>query len=133
MSLGIYPVLNPPVPDASFDGLGEVLAMQFEVLDELASEHGITCLTTFADTREVPEDFDGPPEELERIMGQWDDWYPCRDGKLAFAALARLVTDNSSVAQRLEAPEAVAAELRAIASVLEIGERYGSQFRLEMS
>jgi len=107
--------------------------MQVEALDELASEHGITCLSAFADTREVPADFDGPPEELEQVMGRWEDWFACRDGRLAFEALAQLVIDTPSAAQRLEAPDAVAAELRAIADVLVIGERRGSQFRLEMS
>ena len=133
MSLGIYPVLNPPVPEATFDGLGEVLASQFEIIDELANEHGFTRLTAFADTREIPADFDGPPEDLEQVMGPWEDWFACRDGRVAFESLAQLVTDSPGVAQQLEAPDAVAAELRAFASALEIGERHGSQFRLEMS
>ena len=133
MSLGIYPVLNPRIPEAAFDGLGEALASQFEILDELANEHGITRFTAFADTREIPADFDGPPEELERIMGPWQDWFACREGRVGFESLAQLVTDNPAVAQRLEAPDAVAAELRAIVSVLAIGETRGSQFRLEMS
>lgn len=133
MSLGIYPVLNPPVPEATFDGLGEVLASQFEIIDEVASEHGLTRLTAFADTREIPADFDGPPEDLERVMGPWEDWFACRDGRAAFESLAQLVTDTPAVAQRLEAPDAVAAELRAIASALAVGEARGSQFRLEMS
>ena len=133
MSLGIYPVLNPPVAEAKLDGLGEVLAIQFEILDELASEHGLTRFTAFADSREIPVGFDGSPEDLERIMGPWKDWFACRDGRVAFEALAQLVTDRPAVAQRLEAPAAVTAELRAIASVLAVGERCGSQFRLEMS
>jgi hypothetical protein len=133
MSLGIYPVFNPPVPEAELDGLGEALASQFEILKELANEHGLTPLTAFADTREIPADFDGPPEDLERVMGPWEDWFACRDGRVAFEALAQLISDRPAVAQRLEAQAAMAAELRAIASVLAIGERCGSQFRLEMS
>ena len=133
MSLGIYPVFNPPVPEATLDGLGEILASQFETLDELASEHGLTPLAAFADTREIPADFDGPPEDLERVMGLWEEWFACREGRAAFESLAQLVSDSPAAAQRLEAPEAVAAELRAIGSALAVGERQGSQFRLEMS
>ncbi len=66
-------------------------------------------------------------------MGPWEDWFACRDGRAAFESLAQLITDRPAVAQRLESPEAVATELHAIASALAVGERCGSQFRLEMS
>jgi hypothetical protein len=66
-------------------------------------------------------------------MGPREDWFPCRDGIVAFESLARLITDTPTAAQRLESPEAVVEELRAIARVLAAGERNGSRFRLEMS
>ena len=133
MSLGIYPVFNPPVPEAKFDGLGEVLAMQFEALDALAREHGITSLTSFGDTREVPADFDGPPEDLEQVMGPWEHWFACHEGRLAFEALARLINTDPAAAQSLKAPDAVVHELLGIAQALSVGETRGAQFRLEMS
>jgi hypothetical protein len=133
MSLGIYPVFNPPTPAAKFEGLGEVLALQFDALDKLARTHGLTSLYAFADTREVPADFDGHPEDLEQIMGKWEDWFPCHDGRLAIEALARLITSDTAAAESLESPEAVAHELRGIAQALFVGETEGAQFRLEMS
>ena len=133
MSLGIYPVFNPPVPEARFEGGGEVLAMQFAALDELASGQGITRLSAFGDTREVPADFDGPPEDLEQIMGRWEDWFDCHEGRLAFEALAQLINTDPAAAQSLELPDAVVQELRGIARALSVGEIKGAQFRLEMS
>ena len=133
MSLGIHPVFNPPVPEAKFAGLGEVLAMQFEALDELASKHGITSLTAFGDRREVPADFDGPPEELEKVIGPWEHWFACHEGRLAFEALAQLINTNPAAAQSLKSPLAVVQKLRGIAQALSVGEIKGAQFRLEMS
>lgn len=133
MSLGIYPAFNPPVPEAKFDGLGELLAMQFEALDQLATDHGVTRLTAFADVREIPEDFDGSPEELERVMGPWNDWFACCDGRVAFEELARIIADDSAAAEQLESPELLVEELRSIARALVVGESKGARFRLEMS
>ena len=133
MSLGIYPVFKPRVPEAAFDGLGESLAAEFEALDKFADEHGLVRLASFTDTRQVPEDFDGPPEELEKVMGPWEDCFSCSDGQLAFEALARLVTTNTAVSRALETPEAVAAELLSIAQALAVGEAHHARFRLEMS
>ncbi len=107
--------------------------MQFEALDELASEHGITSLTAFGDTRQVPADFDGPPENLERAIGPWEDWFACHEGRLAFEALVQLITSDPAAAQSLESPDAVVQELRGIARALSVGETRGAQFRLEMS
>jgi len=133
MSLGIHPVFNPPVPEAKIAGLAEVLGMQFEALDESAGKHGITSLTAFGDRREVPADFDGPPEDLEQVMGPWEDWFACHEGRLAFEALARLINTDPAAAQSLKLSDAVVHELRGIAQALSVGETKGAQFRLEMS
>ena len=132
MSLGIYPVFNPKVPELVFDG-GEALAAEFPALDELADRYNLARLTSFADTRVVPEGFDGPPEELEKVIGPWADWFPCGDGRVAFERLATLITDTPAAAQALQAPDAVAADLRALMQALAVGEAQGAQFRLEMS
>ena len=105
----------------------------YGALTELASKHGITSLTAFGDTREVPAGFDGPPEDLEQVMGPWEDWFSCYEGRLAFEALARLINTDPAAAQSLKSPDAVAQELRGIAQALSIGEIKGAQFRLEMS
>ena len=134
MSLCIYPVFNPPVPDAAFEELGEVLACDIEAIEQVAEEHGITGLMmAFGDTREIPEDFDGSPDELDDVLGPWDDWFCCRDGITAMEALADLIERNPAAAQSLESPESVAGELRSIARVLGLAHAEGAQFRLEMA
>lgn len=133
MSLGIYPVFNPPVAEADFDGLGEALAAEFETLDELAEAHGITRLTAFSDTREVPEDFEGDPDELAEMLGPWEDWFSCRDGLQAMEGLISLIKNNTDVSDELEDAQGVLEELRAIVSALGVADDAGADFRLEMS
>jgi hypothetical protein len=133
MSLSIYPVFNPAASETEFEGLGEILALEFGTLDELAEEYSLTSLTAFADTREVPEDFDGPPEDLEELLGPWEDWFACPDGQAAAEALAELIADDPDIAGRLKTPEAVIQELRSLAQALETAGIKGARFRLELS
>lgn len=133
MSLSIYPVFNPPVPEVDFDGLGEVLAQEFEMLAELAEEQDLTSLTNFADTRELPADFDGSSDDLDDLMGPWADWFICQDGQAAAEALVTLIADDPEIAGRLEAPAAVIEELRSLAQALETAGAKGARFRLELS
>ena len=53
MSLGIYPQFDSKLKDATFSGLGEVLAANFEALDEIARSAKLTPFTAFADNRPV--------------------------------------------------------------------------------
>ena len=133
MSLGFYPVFNPPVPEAKFDGLGEVLASHFEVLDQLAEQHGLTRFTAYADTREVPEGFDGPPEDLAEALGPWEDWFSCEEGKTAFERLAELIDQNPDAARRLTSAKEIVEELRALGQSLAVAGPKGAKFRLEWS
>jgi hypothetical protein len=48
MSLGIYPVFEPKLSGTKFDGLGEVLAANFETLDKIARSAKLTPFTTFS-------------------------------------------------------------------------------------
>lgn len=133
MSLGIYPVFHPPVSDASFDSHGEDLALEFEALDELAEEYEIPALSSFGDTREIPEDFEGGPDELDELLGPCKEWFDCSQGIAAFESLARVILQNPDAAEALETPEAVADDLMALVEVLKIAKAQGAQFRLEMS
>jgi hypothetical protein len=49
MSLGVYPVFEAAIPSAKFSALGEVLAANFETLDEIAKDAALTPFTAFAD------------------------------------------------------------------------------------
>ena len=133
MSLGIYPGFEPGLHDAKFDALGEVLARSFPTLDKIADAYGLTRFTAFADNREVPDDFDGPPDELEELLGPWNEWFDPEKGRVAFRVLAKLIGSTPEVAKNLEDSEHVVEELEELVRVLEIAHKEGAKFQLEMS
>ena len=66
-------------------------------------------------------------------MGPWQDWFSCRDGQLAFEALASLIATNPAASQALNVPDAILAELLGLARALAVGADHHARFRLEMS
>jgi hypothetical protein len=133
MSLGIYPVFEPKSRGAKFAVLGEILAHNFEALDRIADAADLTQFTAFADTREVPADFDGSPEDLEDFLGPWTDWFDPATGRAAIQALVNHIKSNPAAAKRLDYPEDVVTELEQIVRVLAVAETEGVRFRLQMS
>ena len=83
--------------------------------------------------RELPEDFDGDPEEALEIMGPFDEWFDPAEGKAVFQALANVIKQKPKLAKTLEDPEAVVYELEELARVLAIAEKRKTKFHLEMS
>lgn len=47
---------------------GEYLIDALEDTDALAEVHGLRTLSSYADDREIPGDFDGDPAELAELM-----------------------------------------------------------------
>ena len=132
MGLLIYPVFQSAVPARETHTTGEFLAAKFTILDEIAEDHRLTPITAFADQREVPLGFDGPPWELDDILGPCGDWFPAQDGYAGLLALAELLRKRPDVALRLESAEAVVEELEDLAGQLAIAVKAGVPFRLEM-
>lgn len=130
MSLGIYPVFEPKLKGTEFEALGEVLARNFEAIDKVARSAKLTPFTAFADNRPIPDDFDGDPDELAEIMGEWTEWFDPAEGKIAMHALADHIKASPKAAKRLGG---VVAELEEMARVLAVAESEGVRFRLEMS
>jgi hypothetical protein len=133
MSLGIYPVFDPNLIGTKFEALGEVLFSNFEALDRIANAAKLKKLTTFTDTREVPADFDGPPDDLEDILGPWTDWFDPAEGRSTIQALALHIKSNPKVAKKLIQPAGVIEELLEMVRVLVIAENEGVRFRLQVS
>jgi DNA-binding PucR family transcriptional regulator len=111
---------------------GEFLARQYEVLDQIADIHGLRRLSSFTDPREVPEDWDRPPWELEEALGPSVEWFPASEGQGTFSELARLIRDEPEIAQTLDSPELIVDELEDLARILEVAARVKGKFRLEM-
>ena len=133
MSLGIYPVFQSKLKGTKFDALGEVLAANFEALDKIARAAKLTPFTAFADNRPIPEDFDGDPDELAEVMGEWTEWFDAAKGQAAMQALAHHVKASPKAAKQLDDSAGVVAELEEMARVLGAAAAQGVQFRLEMS
>ena len=133
MSLGVYPVFNPKVTGTKFKSLGEVLADNCRALDRIARSAKLTPFTAFADNRPIPDDFDGDPDELAEVMGEWTEWFDPASGRVAMLAIMERIKSSPSAAKRLDDPEGVIAELEEMARVLDVAARKGAQFRLEMS
>ncbi len=133
MSLGIYPVFYPPLTVTTFDELGESLAANFETLDDIASAAGLSPFTAFADSRPVPDGFDGDPDELAALLGESTEWFDPADGRAAMQAIADYVRANPQLANRLTGAEWVVEELVELARILGVAAEHGVRFRLEMS
>lgn len=133
MSLGVYPVFEPKLRDATFGSTGESLAHNLDSLDRIAGAAKLTPLTAFSDNREIPEDFDGPPEDLEEIFGPCTDWFSPSIGKAAVQALANHIKTNVKAAKKLDGPDEVVTELEELVRTLAVAENQKAKFRFEMS
>jgi hypothetical protein len=123
---GIYPVFKPKLQTAQVTTLGEVLVADLDDLEEIADENDLTPMSAFMDNREVPDDFDGTPEELDEAIGEWNEWFEPAAGADALEALAASVGDH-------ERAEELANELQDIARVLRVAaKKQGMKFRLEL-
>jgi hypothetical protein len=131
-ALRCYLVLNPPVPEVQSASSGQALAQAFHTLDEWAEEKGLIPLTHFADQREIPEDFDETPEELDGLLDPWDQWFECAEGVAAFQALAQAIRNLPRAEQRLPEAPTMAGELEDMAQVLAQAQVRGCRFRLEI-
>ena len=135
MGMLLYPVFDPPRPRARATTTGEFLARCFEALDAGEERLGLTPITGFADGREIPEDFDGDPDELADLMEPCDEWFDAAEGSRAAAALADAITAAPGKFRGIDKKqrEAVLGELRDLAEVLGRAAARGQRFRLELS
>ena len=132
MGVGIFPVFEPPVPGADFDGDGKLLVRESAKLDRIAISQGLKRLSAFGDNREVPEGFRGDPEELDEILGPWDEWFPVTEGLRTVEGLIRIIRSSSKTAAKLDDPVGVLEELEELARCLRMAKKEDSQFRLEL-
>jgi len=128
-----FPVFNPPVPEAKCAFLGENIAKNFSQLDDLAEDHDLTPLTSFADNREVPLEFDENVEDLDPYTTPWEEWFDCTEGMDSFGGLARMLREDIALQRRLPEAALIAQELEDWAQMLIIAQGRGAQFRLELS
>lgn len=133
MGAEVFPVFNPRVPAASFDSDGKLLLQEHAALDEIAANLGLTPFTGFGDNREVPEDFDGDPDDLDDILGEWDEWFSIDDGLRTIEGLINAIRNDPAMAGDLEEPDLIQSDLGELASCLRTAREGNAQFRLEVA
>ena len=131
MTVGFCPAFDPKIA-VTFEGDGASLFHQAAELDVIAEEHGLPLLTSFADDREPPPDFDGFPEDLAAAIGPWNAWFSSADGLRCVEGLLSALEDPSARA-RITSIDGVIEDLEALHDVLAIAKDKKARFRLEIA
>ena len=131
MTVGYVPSFDPKIP-ATFDGDGASLFHHAAALDAIAEEQGLPLLTSFADDREPPPDFDGYPEELIEAIGPWTAWFSATEGLRCVEGLLSALEEPKTRA-RVPMVDVLLDDLHALHEVLVVAKRKNARFRLEIA
>jgi hypothetical protein len=131
MTVGFCPAFDPKIA-VTFEGDGAALFHHAATLDAIAEENGLPLLTSFADDREPPPDFDGYPEELVEAIGPWTAWFSPTDGLRCVEGLLTALEDDETRA-RIPSAQMVIDDLAALADVLAVAKGKKAKFRLEVA
>jgi hypothetical protein len=131
MTVGFVPAFEPKIA-VMFEGDGASLFHHVAVLDAIAEERGVPTLSSFADDREPPPDFDGYPEELADAIGPWTAWFSPTDGLRCVEGLLSALEDPRARA-RVAAVDVVIDDLQALEDVLVAAKKKKARFRLEIA
>lgn len=131
MTVGFVPAFDPKLTVA-FEGDGAPLFHHAALLDEIAEEQRVPLLTSFADDREPPPDFDGMPEELAEALGPWSAWFSPTEGIRCVEGLLSAL-ERPAVRARIASVDGVVADLRALHDVLLVAKSKKARFRLEIA
>jgi hypothetical protein len=128
MSIGIDPVFKPGTNSNPFKSDGVFILDQLENLRNLATENGLKPIEEFGDNRPVPDDFDGDPDELQELLGPWDEWFPVSQGLQTLDGLVRILEIELIVSEH---DEFLLQELKDLAECLRSASPEGAEFRFE--
>jgi hypothetical protein len=131
MTVGFCPAFEPKIA-ATFDGDGASLFHYAPILDAIAEERSVPLLTSFADDREPPPNFDGFPEELVEAIGPWTAWFSPIEGLRCVEGLLSAL-DEPRQRARIASVGGVIADLEALQEVLIVAKERKSKFRLEVA
>ena len=131
MTVGFVPAFEPKL-GVRFEGDGAALFHHAAALDAIAEERGLPLLTSFADDREPPPDFDGFPEELIEAIGPWTAWFRPTDGLRCVEGLLAALEDPHG-STRVAMLDPLIEDLRALEAVLLLASKKRARFRLEIA
>jgi len=131
MTVGFFPAFDPKLAVA-FEGDGASLFHHAAELDAIAEEQGVPPLSSFADDREAPPDFDGYPEELAEALGPWNAWFSPTEGLRCVEGLLSALGDPRARAS-IATVDVVIGDLEALQDVLIAATKKKARFRLEIA
>jgi hypothetical protein len=137
MGVSLYLSFNPPAPEAElpvdeFTTDGSLFLNELYILDKIAAERNLSPLSSFTDTRQPPDDFDGDPDDFDRVMGPCDQWFDVQDALNTMDHIAALIENDPNTAERFDHPKDIRLELEEIASYLRIAKNAGVRFRFDV-
>jgi hypothetical protein len=133
MGLDVHADFNPDIETPLCETDTRALLHESEALDQIARDLHIPSFTTFGDNRSVPAGFNGSPDELEELLGEWNEWFSIDDGLRVFDGIANAIRSDPNVSAQLGDPETVLVCLEHFSRALRIGKIHGALFRLELA
>lgn len=131
MTASFVPAFEPKLGDR-FDGDGAAIFHHAAALDTLAEDRGLPLLTSFADNREPPPDFDGFPEELVLAIGPFDAWFSSREGLRCVEGLLDALAEPKTRGA-IPFVDSLVDDLSALRDVLAVAVKKKARFRLEIA
>jgi hypothetical protein len=132
MSLAVFPVFHKTLTGSDGATDGSALGYYMTELEAVALLAKLKPLNAFADSRPIPDDFVGDPDELMEVMGESSDWFDAAEGRDSVRALAEHIRVCPTAKEMIEDHESVVADLEELAGVLEVAAKEGVRFRLEV-
>jgi hypothetical protein len=129
MSVGLYPVFDPVADTGDF--LGETLASELAAVDAAAEQAAVRALSAYSGWPdfEVPDGFDGDPDELRALMGP-PTWHAPQDLRKTIAATRKQLAKQGAVADARRGQ--LDNELAALDALLAAASRRGCRVYLDM-
>jgi hypothetical protein len=130
VGFGIYPIFDKKALRSPIESTGEALGAALELLEEWAERAGVPALTEFDGMHmEVPEDFDGDPEDLELPREEWR-WFDPNEGLVSIKVFLSKAAKSKARVKRVVDPQHLLDDLESLKAALEKAATTGAKFQI---
>ena len=88
--------------------------------------------SSFGDNREIPENFNSESDDLDEILGDWDEWFQIEEGILVFSSILKGIRSQQNLRELLVEPKHIEDDLEEVISCLKLAKINSKGFRLEI-